>query len=119
MRKAIMLGRFQAKPHSVENEEQRGGAHHVGAHAEHAHEQAGHRDHDDLGHQVGGGDPRALFLRGRQRAEDILQRRVGDLDIQHRHEGAQHAGGHRHPGATGDLLARRRRDKCSVAIAGS
>jgi hypothetical protein len=104
MRNTIMLCRLQAVPHRVENsQEQCGGDHQVAALAEGAHEQRGHRDHHDLGAQVGGRDPRALFLGRRQRAEDVAQRGVGDLDVEHRHEGAEHAGGHRDPGARIDV----------------
>ncbi len=64
---------------------------------EQLHQPGGQRNHDDFRHQVGGGNPRAFLQRGRERALDVLERRVGDLDIQHRHEGAEHGAHHGDP----------------------
>src|SRR5690606_25101053 len=47
------------------------------------------RDDNDLGNQVGGRDPGAFLDGCRERALDILERGVDDLDIKDRHEGAE------------------------------
>ena len=57
---------------------------------EQLHQPGGEGDHDDFRHQVGGGNPRAFLKRRRQRALDVFERGVGDLDVEYRHEGAEH-----------------------------
>ena len=50
------------------------------------------RDDDDLADQVGGGDPGAVIDTCADAALDIEKRGIGDLDIEDRHEGADHTG---------------------------
>lgn len=50
------------------------------------------RDHDHLGDQIAGLHPADLIGRGRQSRLNLGQRRRHDLDIQNRHEHAQHHG---------------------------
>ena len=45
---------------------------------------------DNFRDQISGGNPGTFRDRGTQRAGNIIQRRVGNLDVQHRHERAQH-----------------------------
>ena len=60
------------------------------------------RDHHDLGDQIGGRDPAAVIDAGADRALDVGQRGVDDLDVEHRHEGAERGADHRDPGLRGD-----------------
>ncbi len=73
---------------------------------EQLHQPGGEGDHDDLRHQVGSGDPRAFLQGSGQRALDVLERGVGDLDVEHRHEGAEHGTHHRDPVAPGGFAHR-------------
>ena len=52
----------------------------------------GQRDHDDLADQIGGRDPGAVVDAGADAAFDVEQRGVGDLDVEDRHERADHGG---------------------------
>ena len=70
---------------------------HVEPEREHPAEIGGQRDHDDLADQIGGRDPRAVVDAGADAALDVEQRGVGDLDIQDRHERADHGREHRDP----------------------
>ncbi|MNP17487.1 hypothetical protein D3C76_1099210 [compost metagenome] len=91
---------FQAPGHGAEQggrEKSEGHPHRQASRRQQLHEPGGERDHDDLRHQVGGGNPRAFLQGRRQRALDILERGIGDLDVQHRHEGAEHHAHHRDP----------------------
>ena len=63
-------------------------------------EEAGKRDHDDLGDEVGGLHPGDLVGARRQPGLDLGERRGDDLDVEDRHE---HADRDRHEG--GDQLA--------------
>ena len=69
----------------------------VAAEREHLAEVVGQRDHDDLADEVGGRDPGAVVDAGADAALDVEQRGVGDLDVEDRHEGADHAGEHGDP----------------------
>ena len=69
----------------------------IAAQREHRREEAGQRDDHDLRHQVGGRDPAAVIDAGADRALDVRQRRVGDLDVQHRDEGADDGADDREP----------------------
>ena len=80
-----------------EDEEQHRIDDQVAAHGEDARQPAGQRDDDDLGDEVGGGDPAAVVKACADRALDVGERRVDDLDVEHRHEGAERRGGDGHP----------------------
>ena len=81
-----------------EHQEQHGVYDQIAAQREHLREPAGQRDHDDLGDQVGGRDPAAVIDPGADRALDIGQRGVDDLDVEHRHERAKRGADDGHPG---------------------
>ena len=59
-------------------------------------------NHHDLGDQIGGRDPAAVVDAGADRALDVGKRGVDDLDVEHRHEGAERRADHREPGLYGD-----------------
>ena len=80
-----------------EDQEQHRVGQQVAAQREHLREPAGERDDDDLGDQVGGGDPAAVIDAGADRALDVGERGVDDLDVQHRHEGAEGRADHGDP----------------------
>src|SRR3954452_9735314 len=106
-RKAIISTRLDANPaQHREGDEQDRVDDEVAPHPEDAAEVAGERAGDDLGHQVGGRDPGPLVEGRREPALDVLERGVGDLDVEHRHEGAQDGAVDRHPVAEGDGLRR-------------
>ena len=69
------------------------------ARGEHLHEPAGERNHDDLGHEVCGRDPRAFLETRPQRPANVGQRRVRHVHVHPRHEAAEHAAEHRDPRA--------------------
>ena len=79
------------------HQEQHGVHQQIAAQREHRREEAGERDHHDLGHQIGGRDPAAIVDAGADRALDVGQRGVGDLDVQHRDEGADDGADDREP----------------------
>ena len=81
-----------------EHREQRGARDHVAAEREHAAEIVGQRDHHDLADQIRGRDPGAVVDAGADAALDVEQRGVGDLDVQDRHERADHGGENGNPG---------------------
>src|SRR6185369_11638795 len=65
---------------------------------------------------VGGRDPAAVIDTGPDRALDVGERSVDDLDVEHRHEGAERGAGDGDPGLGGD-----RRGRCGdgpLAFAG-
>jgi hypothetical protein len=64
---------------------------------EHAAEKGGQRDHDDLADQIGRRDPGAVVDAGADAALDVEQRRIGDLDVEDRHERADHGRERRDP----------------------
>ena len=64
---------------------------------EYRRQEAGERNDHDLRHQIGGGDPAAVVDAGTDRSLDVGQRRVGDLDVQHRDEGADDGANDREP----------------------
>ena len=75
--------REQRKQHRVDQQ--------IAPKREHPAEIVGQRDDDDLADQVGGRDPGSVVDAGSDAALDIEQRSVGDLDVEDRHEGADHA----------------------------
>ena len=81
-----------------EQQEQDGVGQQIVADREHLGEPAAQRDHHDLGDQIGGRDPAAIIDAGADRALDIGERGVDDLDVEHRHEGAERRADHRDPG---------------------
>ncbi len=50
---------------------------------------AAERNDDDLGDQIGGRDPAAIVGAGADRALDVGERCIDDLDVEDRHEGAE------------------------------
>src|SRR5208282_2726556 len=52
---------------------------------------------DDLRHQIGGRNPTSFIDGGAERALDTGQRRIGDLDIEDRGEGAENGAENREP----------------------
>ncbi|MCY1220664.1 hypothetical protein D9M72_326890 [compost metagenome] len=77
---------------------------------EQLHQPGGEGNHDDFRHQIGGGNPRTFFQGGGERPLDVLERRVGDLDVEDRHEGAKHGAHHCDPVAPGGFA--RRANQC-------
>ena len=69
------------------------------AQAEHARQQAGQRDRDHLGDEIGRLHPAHLVGRDGQRLADLGQRRDHDLDVEHGHEHAERHGREADPGA--------------------
>ncbi len=88
-----------------EGQEQDGVGQQIDAHREHPRQPAGQRDDDDLGDQVGGGDPAAVVDAGADRALDVGERGVDDLDVEHRHEGAERGADHREPGLAAETAS--------------
>ena len=89
----------------------------IAAQREHRRKEAGQRDDHDLRHQVGRRDPAAVIDAGADGALDIGQRRVGDLDVQHRNERADDGADDGEPDLRiGARLGRRRLMACSMAI---
>ncbi|GCC47413.1 hypothetical protein chiPu_0031601, partial [Chiloscyllium punctatum] len=80
-----------------EGREQRGEGDHDLAEREHPAEVVGERDHHDLADQIGRRDPRTVVDAGSDAALDVEQRGVGDLDVEDRHEGADHGRQDRDP----------------------
>ena len=78
-------------------------------------EPGGQRDDDDLGHQVGGRDPAAVVDAGADRALDVGQRGVDDLDVEDRHERAERRGDDGDPGLELEPWARRQRATAGMA----
>ena len=107
---AIIDRRSWAKAQATENTaNRRRMAEHEAAEREHAAEIVGERDHDDLADQIGGRDPGAVVDAGADAALDVEQRGVGDLDVEDRHEGADHGGEHGDPhGGAGAVGIERR-----------
>ena len=87
-----------------EQREQDGVRQHVAAEGEDAAEIVGQRDHHDLADEIGGRDPGAVVDAGADAALDVEQRGVGDLDVEDRHEGADHAGEDGDPGGGARLV---------------
>ncbi len=90
--------------------------------AEDAGQPAADRQDDRVGNQVRGQDPGRLFLARRQAAGDVLQRDVGDGDVEHLHERGHGDDGRDDPGrplaaltAAGPLAATRSARRCPVA----
>ena len=95
---------------------------HVAAEREDPAQIVGQRDDHDLADQIGGRDPGAVVDAGADAALDVEQRGIGDLDVQDRHEGADHAGEHGDPGRQARLLrgagdgAENLRSSCVAAV---
>ncbi len=68
------------------------------AHAEHARQESGKRNGDDLRDQIGGLDPAHLVDVDVERAADVGQRGRDHLDIEDRHEHAEAHGAESEPG---------------------
>ena len=92
--------REQRKQHRVDEQ--------VTSEREHSAQVVGQRDDDDLADQIGGRDPGAVVDARSDAALDIEQRGVGDLDVENRHEGADHAG------ENGDPVSRARACRSSA-----
>ena len=76
----------------------------IAAEREHPAQIIRQRNDDDLADQIGGRDPGAVVDAGADAAFDVEQRGVGDLDVEDRHEGADHAGHDRDPGRQAGLV---------------
>ena len=98
------------------HQEQHGVHQQIAAQREHRRQEAGERDHHDLRHQIGGRDPAAIVDAGADRALDVGQRRVGDLDVQHRDEGADDGADDREPDLAASAFAARCAAVMSVAM---
>ena len=95
---AIIDGRSWVKAQATEKAANRlAKPQHDVAEREHPAQIVGQRDHDDLADQIGGRDPGAVVDAGADAALDVEQRGVGDLDVQDRHERADHGGEDRNP----------------------
>ena len=81
---------------------------HVAPEREHPAQIVGERNDDDLADQIGGRNPGAIVDAGADAALDVEQRSVGDLDVEDRHEGADHAGKHGDPGGQARLVGWKR-----------
>ena len=97
-----------------EDREQDRVRYHVASEREHLAQIVGQRNHDDLADQIGGRDPSAVVDAGADAALDIEERSVGDLNVQDRHERADHAGEHRDPRCKIGFLGRVHRKRHSV-----
>jgi hypothetical protein len=64
---------------------------------EHAAQIGCERDHHDFADQIGGRNPGSIIDAGANASLDVKQRGIGDLDVQNRHEGADHPGDNRDP----------------------
>ena len=102
-RSTIICSRFCAKAQATEKARNRAAlTSRILAHREDARQPAGQRDDDDLGDQVGGGDPAAVVDAGADRALDVGQGGVDDLDVEDGHERAEGRADHGEPGRERD-----------------
>ena len=107
---AIIEPRSCAKAQAIENSAKQNVLRdHVAAEREHPAQIGGERDHHDLADQVGGRDPGAVVDAGADAALDVEQRGIGDLDVEDRHEGADHAGERRRSRSSGSPCRRLQR----------
>ena len=81
-----------------EGQEQNGVDEEIAPEREDAAEIVAQRNDNDLADEIGGRDPGAVVDPGPDAALDIEQRCIGDLDVQHRHEGAKQRAEHHRPG---------------------
>ena len=68
------------------------------------------RDDDDLGNKIGGRNPTAVIDTGTDRALDVGQRGVDNLNVQDRHEGPNRGADNGHPGSNGRGWLRHNRE---------
>ena len=107
-RSTIICGRFlRERAGRREHQEQDGVGEEIDADREHLGEPTTQGDHHDLGDQVGRRDPAAIIDARADPALDIGKGGIDDLDVEHRHEGAQRGAAHREPGFCGDGGSRR------------
>src|SRR5206468_10776894 len=91
---------------------QRGARDHVAAEREHTAEIVGQGDHHDLADQKGRRDRGAIVDAGTDAALDVEQRGIRDLDVQDRHERADHGGEDGNPGGDAGAVLRGGRIRC-------
>jgi hypothetical protein len=99
-----LVDRGRHAAHHARQREACGGRGEQDARAERARQEAGQRDGDDLGDQVGGLHPGDLVVAGREPRLNLGQRGRDDLDVQDRHEHPEHHGEKRHERARIDAI---------------
>src|SRR6185312_6599043 len=87
----------------------------VAAGRKHIGEPRGQRDRDDLGGEIGGRNPAPLVERRGEPTLNLLERGIGDLDVQHRHEGAEDGAEHGDPVPGGGLALARGHQRAGAA----
>jgi hypothetical protein len=116
-RNTIICPRLCAKAHATENDRKRTVLMiRKRRNEKNAAEVISQRNDDDFADEIGGRDPGTVVHAGANAALDVEQRSVGDLDIEHGHEGAEQRTQHRGPvleacsvgpsGRTGGMIQR-------------